>query len=38
VNQLPYQDQWNDGVELRVWPGALLRAKIDGGGGKVSGV
>ncbi|KAH0835172.1 hypothetical protein AYO21_10878 [Fonsecaea monophora] len=28
VNQLPYQDEWNNGVNLRQFPGAILRAKL----------
>lgn len=35
INQLPYQDQWNNGEELRIRPGAILRAKIGGNGTKI---
>lgn len=36
INQLPYQDQWNNGVNLREYPGAMLRAKLNNGGTKIS--
>jgi sugar lactone lactonase YvrE len=36
INQLPYQDQWNNGINLREYPGAILRATIDGGGFKIN--
>ena len=35
INQLPYQDGWNDGVNLRQMPGAILRAKLNNGGSKI---
>ena len=36
INQLPYQDQWNNGVDLRQRPGAILRAKLPDNGTKIS--
>ncbi|OCL02529.1 hypothetical protein AOQ84DRAFT_392913 [Glonium stellatum] len=36
INQLPYQPMWNDGVDLRVHPGAVLRCKLPGGGTKIN--
>ena len=36
INQLPYQDGWNDGIDQRIWPGAILRAKLEEGGTKVN--
>jgi sugar lactone lactonase YvrE len=36
INQLPYQPSWNNGVDLRVFPGAILRAKLPNGAGKMS--
>ncbi|KAF2089705.1 hypothetical protein K490DRAFT_37185 [Saccharata proteae CBS 121410] len=38
INQLPYQPMWNDGVDLRVHPGAVLRAKLLGNGTKIMGL
>ncbi|KAF2760598.1 hypothetical protein EJ05DRAFT_290447 [Pseudovirgaria hyperparasitica] len=38
INQLPYQPMWNDGVDGRVKPGAVLRAKIPNGGSKITGL
>ena len=38
INQLPFQPQWNDGVDLRVKPGAVLRAKLPRGGSKIRGL
>ena len=35
VNQIPYQPLYNDGVDLRVPPGALLRVKLPNGGSKI---
>ncbi|OCT47431.1 Major royal jelly-related protein [Cladophialophora carrionii] len=35
INQLPYQDEWNNGVNLRTLPGAILRAKLINGGSKI---
>lgn len=36
INQLPYQDQWNNGINLREYPGAMLRAKLNNGGTKIT--
>ncbi|KAF2449375.1 hypothetical protein P171DRAFT_439904 [Karstenula rhodostoma CBS 690.94] len=36
VNQLPYQPDWNDGVDGRTYPGAVLRCKLPGNGTKVA--
>lgn len=36
INQLPYQPMWNNGVDLRIHPGAILRAKLNNGGTKIS--
>ncbi|KAI8941777.1 hypothetical protein NX059_002980 [Plenodomus lindquistii] len=38
VNQLPYRPEWNDGVDGRVFPGAVLRVKLEGGGRKIGGL
>ncbi|KKY23136.1 putative major royal jelly protein [Diplodia seriata] len=38
INQLPYQPMWNNGQDLRVHPGAVLRAKLPNGGTKIMGV
>jgi sugar lactone lactonase YvrE len=35
INQLPYQPMWNDGHDLRVHPGAVLRAKLPNNGSKI---
>lgn len=35
INQLPYQPMWNNGTDLRVFPGAVLRCKLPGGGSKI---
>jgi sugar lactone lactonase YvrE len=35
INQLPHQPNWNEGVDGRTWPGAVLRCKIPGGAGKI---
>jgi len=35
INQLPYQPMWNDNVDLRVHPGAVLRWKLPGNGTKI---
>ncbi|KAI4706134.1 hypothetical protein J4E89_009188 [Alternaria sp. Ai002NY15] len=35
INQLPRQPNWNEGVDGRVFPGAVLRVKLPGGGGKI---
>ncbi|KAF7944266.1 hypothetical protein EAE96_010668 [Botrytis aclada] len=34
VNQLPYQSNWNEGVDRRVKPGVMLRCKLPVGAGK----
>ncbi|KAK6071118.1 major royal jelly protein [Seiridium cupressi] len=34
INQLPYQPNWNDGVDGRVHPGLILRAKLPDGANK----
>ncbi|QIX00365.1 hypothetical protein AMS68_005882 [Peltaster fructicola] len=36
INQLPYQPDWNDGIDSRQYPGAILRAKLPGNGTKIS--
>ncbi|CAO2653551.1 Nn.00g029620.m01.CDS01 [Neocucurbitaria sp. VM-36] len=36
INQLPYQPMWNNGEDKRTFPGAVLRFKIPGGGGKIT--
>lgn len=36
VNQLPYQPTWNDGIDGRVFPGVLLRARLPDGGSKIT--
>lgn len=36
INQLPYQPDWNFGVDTRTHPGAVLRAKLPNGGTKVT--
>ncbi|OQN95674.1 hypothetical protein B0A48_18198 [Cryoendolithus antarcticus] len=36
INQLPFQPDWNFGVDTRTHPGAILRAKLPNGGTKVS--
>lgn len=36
INQLFYQPNWNDGVDSREHPGAILRVKLPGGGKKIS--
>jgi hypothetical protein len=36
VNQLYFQPLWNEGVDLREWPGAVLRFKLPDGGKKVT--
>jgi sugar lactone lactonase YvrE len=35
INQLPHQPNWNEGVDGRTWPGAVLRCKLPGGGRKI---
>ncbi|KAI1451765.1 major royal jelly protein-domain-containing protein [Annulohypoxylon moriforme] len=34
INQLPYQPDWNDGVDGRVKPGLILRSKLPDGASK----
>ena len=36
INQLPYQPDWNDGVDGRVHPGAVLRCKLLNDGKKIT--
>jgi sugar lactone lactonase YvrE len=36
INQLPYQPNWNYGVDGRVHPGAVLRVKLANGGSKIT--
>ncbi|EMC96369.1 hypothetical protein BAUCODRAFT_33697 [Baudoinia panamericana UAMH 10762] len=36
INQLPYQPDWNNGVDLRQHPGAILRVKLPNNGTKVT--
>ena len=36
INQLPFQPAWNNGTDLRVHPGAILRAKLPNGGSKIT--
>ncbi|KAK4948681.1 hypothetical protein LTR10_012685 [Elasticomyces elasticus] len=36
INQLPYQDEWNNGIDLRQKPGAILRAKLNNNGTKIN--
>lgn len=36
INQLPYQPMWNNGTDLRTWPGAVLRCKLPREGKKIS--
>ncbi|KAK7548706.1 major royal jelly protein-domain-containing protein [Phyllosticta citricarpa] len=38
INQLPFQPQWNNGVDLRIKPGAVLRAKLPNDGKKIMGL
>jgi len=35
INQLPYQPMWNNGTDLRSYPGAVLRVKLPNGGSKI---
>ncbi|KAM3555607.1 hypothetical protein MY1884_005515 [Beauveria asiatica] len=35
INQLPYQPMWNNGIDRRQLPGALLRARLPNNGTKV---
>ncbi|KAF2771917.1 hypothetical protein EJ03DRAFT_11438 [Teratosphaeria nubilosa] len=34
INQLPYQPDWNNGQDLRVYPGAILRCRLPNNGTK----
>jgi hypothetical protein len=34
INQLPYQPNWNNGVDMRVHPGLILRARMPDGASK----
>jgi len=34
INQLPYQPDWNDGVDGRQYPGLILRSKLPDGANK----
>ena len=34
INQLPYQPDWNEGVDKREYPGLILRAKLPDGATK----
>ncbi|RWQ91272.1 major royal jelly protein [Paecilomyces variotii] len=36
INQLPYQPMWNNGTDLRQYPGTILRAKLPNGGTKIT--
>lgn len=36
INQLPYQPDWNDGVDGRTYPGLVIRCKLPGNGTKVT--
>ena len=36
INQLPYQPDWNDGIDSRTHPGAVLRCKIPHGASKIT--
>jgi sugar lactone lactonase YvrE len=36
INQLPFQPDWNNGTDLRTFPGAVLRAKLPEGATKIS--
>ncbi|KAK3060106.1 hypothetical protein LTS18_009358, partial [Coniosporium uncinatum] len=36
INQLPYQPMWNNGMDLRVHPGAVLRFRIPNNGTKIT--
>lgn len=36
INQLPYQADWNNGVEGRMYPGLMLRSKMPDGAVKNS--
>jgi hypothetical protein len=36
INQLPYQPDWNNGVDSRTYPGVVLRCKVPGNGTKIT--
>jgi len=36
INQLPFQPDWNNGVDLRLYPGAVLRCKLPNNGTKTT--
>lgn len=36
INQLIYQPDWNNGTDLRIHPGAILRSKLPGNGTKIT--
>ncbi len=36
INQLPYQPMWNNGIDLTVHPGAILRARLPRNGTKIN--
>ena len=36
INQLPFQPDWNNGTDLRLHPGAILRVKLPNGAKKVT--
>jgi sugar lactone lactonase YvrE len=38
INQLPFQPNWNEGVDKRSYPGAVVRCKLANGGRKVTGL
>jgi sugar lactone lactonase YvrE len=38
INQLPYQPMWNNGTDLRTYPGAVLRFRLPNGGVKIMGL
>jgi sugar lactone lactonase YvrE len=38
INQLPYQPNWNEGVDKRTYPGVVVRCKLANGGRKITGL
>jgi sugar lactone lactonase YvrE len=36
INQLPWQPDWNDGEDGRLYPGAVLRCRLPNGGTKIT--
>lgn len=34
INQLPYQPMWNEGKDLREYPGLILRSRLPNGATK----